>query len=94
MDQLLELTTPVTEWETLGVKLGLEVSILDDIRVTHQARGVNICKMHMFNKWLNKFPEASWDTVINALKEMKYNAAAKVILDGRHQNSGMNWIIV
>ena len=93
MDQLLELTTPVTdEWEILGVKLGLEVPILNDIRVTHQASGVGVCKTHMFEKWLNKFPEASWDTVINALKEMKYNAAAKVIEDGRHQNSGMNWI--
>ena len=95
VDQLLELTTPVTDkWEILGVKLGLEVPILDDIRVTHYASGVDVCKMHMFKKWLNKCPEASCDTVINALKEMKYNVAAKVIQDGRHQSSGINWIVV
>lgn len=59
--------------------------VLKGIRV--QVNEVGLYKMYMFEKWLNKFPKASWDTVIKALKEMDYNAAAKMIEDGRYQKS-------
>ena len=88
MNQLLEVTTAVTEWDMLGMKLGLELPILIGIRVTHHPSGLGTLKMHMFRKWLDKFPRASWDDVIKALKEMNHDtctAAAVIIENGRHR---------
>ena len=87
VDLLLEATTDVAKWRILGLKLGLKACDLDCLHSTYHAEGVDTLKLKMFQEWLKRFPRASWDNVIKALKEMKENTVAEQIERDRHRQS-------
>ena len=82
---LVKAATSVSDWSILGLYLGLEPAELKDIHTTHHAQGVNTLKMMMFDKWLKKRPEASWDNMIEALTDMGEVTAADQVRTCRAQ---------
>ena len=48
---------------------------------------VNTCFCVMFEKWLGKTPNASWDQLVTALNNVEMNTAADAI--SKHFKSGM-----
>ena len=80
---LVKAVASVSDWNILGLYLGLEPAVLTDIHTTHHVQGPNTLKMVMFDKWLMKCPRASWDDVIEALTDMDEVTTADRIKAGR-----------
>ena len=76
MNLLVEAVSDVTDWHTLGLKLGLTMSQLSGIHVTYHVYGVGRLKAEMFNVWLKSSPNASWTDLITALKSMNEHRVA------------------
>ena len=53
-------------WRKLGTQLNLNQWDLDAIEANH--RKVEDCCTTMFTKWLSQEPEASWSTLVSALR--------------------------
>ena len=79
-------------YNTWSKTIGLKAYDLDCLHSTYHAEGVDTLKLKMFQEWLKRFPRASWDDVIKALKEMKENTAAERIERERHQQSSVTGI--
>ena len=76
---LVEAVTDVTEWHTLGLKLNLTMSQLEDIRVTYHVYGLGVLKARVFDAWLKSSPSASWSDLISALKSVNEHRVASDI---------------
>ena len=76
---LVEAVTDVTDWHTLGLKLNLTMSQLEDIRVTYHVYGLGVLKARVFDAWLKSSPSASWSDLISALKSMNEHRVASDI---------------
>ena len=76
MNLLVEAVSDVTDWHTLGLKLGLAMSQLSGIHVTYHVYGVGRLKSEMFNVWLKSSPNASWADLITALETMNEHRVA------------------
>ena len=74
MNLLLEAVSDIPDWHTLGLKLGLTMSQLDEIDVTYPRVGRR--KAEMFNVWLKSCPNASWADLITALMSMNEHRVA------------------
>ena len=79
MNLLVEAVSNVTDWHTLGLKLGLTMSQLSGINITNHVHGVGRLKAEMFNAWLKSSPNASWADLITALKSMNEHRVANEI---------------
>ena len=62
--KVLEAITTVTDWYELGLKLGLNVDILQKIET--DCRSVKECQRKMILKWLNT-GSACWSSLVKAL---------------------------
>ena len=58
-------------WRKLGTQLNLNHWDLDAIEANH--RKVEECYTTMFTKWLSQEPEASWSTLVSALRTKSVN---------------------
>ena len=67
----------VTDWELLGVYLGLPPATLKTVK--QESDRVEICKYNMLAEWLRLTPEASWENLVSALKIMKEKCVAESI---------------
>ena len=67
-----------TRWYELGLELVDSNKILRVIEADHP-NDVNRCCRVMFEKWLEKTPNASWSQLVTALDSIKMNAAADAI---------------
>ena len=56
----------VTEWDVLGIYLGLDESEITEIERDHQSNARR--RIAMLAKWMEKDVDASWEKVIEALK--------------------------
>ena len=65
-----------TQWYNLGLQLVDDYNMLDRIKSNFQGDTVCCCN-EMFKKWLEVKPDASWDQLIAALKEVELITAAK-----------------
>lgn len=72
LDVLLALQD-VTEWQTLGIYLGLRNAIITQIASHHD---VSTHKWMMISKWLDDDTEASWEKLASALANMGKNVVA------------------
>ena len=54
----------------------MPVEVLDSIRRSNQGAGIEVWKIEMFQRWLNRTPKASWNDIIHALKEVGHHALA------------------
>ena len=62
------------EWDTLGTYLGLSQGEIREIERDHQNTGRR--RIVMFEKWLSKEENPSWEKMISALKDMDENSLA------------------
>ena len=61
----MEATVKVIDWKSLGLSLGIPISMIDRIEVDcHRAKD---CQRHMLQHWLNT-GNASWAALVAALK--------------------------
>ena len=66
-----------TKWRELGPELIGDYSIISQIEADHKDVNTRCCVL--FEKWLERTPDANWDRLITALKEINLKAAADVI---------------
>ena len=76
----------ITRWRDLGLELVDSNRILRVIEADHRS-DVNTCFRVMFEKWLDKTPNASWSQLVTALNNVEMNTAADAI--SKHFKSGM-----
>ena len=62
------------EWDTLGTYLGLSQGEIKEIEGNYQNIGRR--RIEMFQKWLSKEVNPSWEKVIAALEDMSENSIA------------------
>ena len=71
-----------TKWHDLGLELlePEDEGELNQIRINHPLDNGECCKQ-MFELWLERYPHATWNQLIKALKEIKLNQLASKIDD-------------
>ena len=62
------------EWDTLGRCLGLSKGEIKEIEANYQNTGRR--RIEMFDKWLSKEENPSWENMIAALEDMSENNLA------------------
>ena len=67
-DLLVRELCKITEWDVLGIYLGLDESEITEIERNHQSNARR--RITMLRKWIEKDIDASWEKVIDALKDM------------------------
>ena len=67
-----------TRWRDLGLELVDSNKILKVIETNHPS-DVDTCCRLMFEKWLDKTPDASWSQLVTALNNIEMNTAADAI---------------
>ena len=67
-----------TKWYELGLELVGSYNILRVIEVDHH-NDVNRCCRVMFEKWLEKTPNANWSQLVSALDNIEMNVAADAV---------------
>ena len=73
----------VSNWYQLGVKLGLKLYQLKHIE--EKTTDIERRKIEMYDLWLRTTPEASWNHIVTALREMEEITTAERI----QQNYGV-----
>ena len=76
---LLEASTKVTDWYTLGVFLKMPSEELQDIEGRCSRDGIKRCKIELFTSWMKRYPNASWADVARALEKCDENTTAEQI---------------
>ena len=76
---LLEASTKVTDWYTLGVYLKMPSEELQDIEGRCSRDGIKRCKIELFTSWMKRYPNASWADVARALGKCNENTTADQI---------------
>ena len=67
-----------TNWYDLGLELVHSHSILKVIETNHPS-DVETCCCKMFQKWLERTPDASWNQLITALNNIEMKTAANAV---------------
>ena len=67
-----------TKWYELGLELVDSNKALKVIEANHH-NDVNTCCRVMFEKWLEKAPNASWSQLVTALDNIEMKAAADAV---------------
>ena len=67
-----------TKWRELGPVLIDSYRIISQIESDHRNDVCTCCRV-MFEKWLERTPDADWDQLIAALNEIDMKTAADVI---------------
>ena len=69
----------VDDWKVFGVSLSVPMRKLNAIKLDDPNGGVDNWKLKMFQFWLQYKPDASWNDVVRALKEIDYNDLAATL---------------
>ena len=77
----------ITQWRDLGLELVDSNKILKVIEADHRNDVTTCCRV-MFEKWLEVKPDASWDQLVTALKNIKLNTAADAVSKLFNSTSG------
>lgn len=75
MWDLIHLADDILNWYKLGLELKLPSTDLQQIRAAYRGEGINPI-VHMFMKWLVTDKDASWQTLISALKKSDHQELA------------------
>ena len=67
-----------TKWHELGPVLVDSYSVIREIEANHR-NDVSTCCRVMFEKWLEKTPDASWSLLVIALNDIEMKTAADFI---------------
>ena len=77
----MKLLDKLTDWESLGLELGLHFSTLETIKIEEKER-IRKCKMRMLVAWLKKtdnvssYQGPSWQQLIKSLRAIEENSLA------------------
>ncbi len=63
---LTELIDICFDWENIGLELGLTTGTLDAIKVPYKSH--KDCLKDTLKEWLNRSPDPSWQSLIQALR--------------------------
>ena len=69
----------LTDWHSLGVRLGVEKSRLDAIKIDYAQWGVTRQRDEVISVWLCSDTQASWSKLGRALVDMELNVLAEEI---------------
>ena len=83
MPQLLEVMrikdiAVTVKWFDLGLELVNDSNILQQIACNHGDDAHTCCRV-MFQKWLERIPDASWNHLVAALNKIGMDSAANVV---------------
>ena len=67
-----------TKWFDLGLELVDSHKVLKVIQADHR-NDVETCCRLMFEKWLERTPDASWEQLVTALNNIGMKTAADVV---------------
>ena len=84
LKQIMKSEGVTIKWHDIGLELlvGYNAVVLNQIR-TNYPTDVNKCCTEMFNEWLQRVPDASWNQLAEALKKVGLNTATKDIIRGQ-----------
>ena len=68
----------ITRWRDLGLELVDSNKILKVIETNHPS-DVDTCCRLMFEKWLEKTPDANWNQLVTALNNIEMATAADAV---------------
>lgn len=76
--ELAELLSSLTKWQNFGMFLP---DITNDIieKIENDYKRTDRQKLALFSEWLQIYPSASWDNVIDALKKLKENSLVNAV---------------
>jgi hypothetical protein len=86
VNEAFPLLQGVTEWEELGLNLGLSDAVIREIR--SMIGDVSIKRMVMMSKWIQSDLEATWSKLAKAL--LKMNPPYKVVAAKIRQQRGLS----
>jgi len=69
--------TEVVDWHQLGIQLGIPPHLLAEIQANHAQNQRR--KTETFDLWLRRTPNASWEHVVKALRQIGENRVAENI---------------
>ena len=67
---LVQAVSNVSDWHSLGLRLDLTMSQLNNVHITYHMHEIERIKAEMFCIWLKSSPNATWADLIRALKAM------------------------
>lgn len=77
IEQLMENIISCPDWRTIGIKLGLSWTDLNQVKQSNT--GLEQQKKAMFERWLRNDREASWAKLIAVLKGLQVGKVASDI---------------
>ena len=77
-----------TRWRDLGLELVDSNMVLRMIEANHPSDVDSCCRV-MFDKWLERTPDASWSQLVTALNNIGMNTAADAVSKLLKSDSGM-----
>ena len=80
----------ITWWHELGLEL-VSDKVLAVIKADNPTSTTACCYV-MFNKWLERTPDASWSRLVTALRKIKLYTAADVVIE--HLKSGKYFLCI
>ena len=69
------LLASVYDWENLGVKMGIPMQKLQEIRQQYHGN-LEMCKNKLYDLWLRQTTEPSWRDIVSALEQIEENSLA------------------
>ena len=69
---LKAIKTIVGEWENLGLNLGIEKHVLDELKYNYPHQ-VQVCRKEMISYWIMQTKNATCNKLISALKDLGEN---------------------
>lgn len=72
------LLASVYNWENLGVKLGITMQKLQEIKQQYHD-DLEMCKNRLYDMWLRQTTEPSWREIVDALEQIEENNLADKI---------------
>ena len=70
LHSFLEQTADVTEWYMLGVYIDVPREDLSHIEKEYSSQGSARCRAELFNVWMKRTPNASWELIAAALEKL------------------------
>ena len=86
--QLIDELKDVTDWHTLGLRLKIKPSVLEEVEMNN--RDATGMKRAMLKQWLRS-TEATWKGLVSALRNMDENCTARNIEEKCCETSRYTW---
>ena len=79
LQSFLEETAKVTDWYMLGVYMDVPREDLSHVEKQFSSQGAARCRAELFNVWMKRTPNASWELIAAALEKLGETVLAEKI---------------